>query len=157
MDAWRITFARHAPDGRRAFSGEGARLYGGRWNSKGVAVSYASATLSLAALELLTHADQRLLAGAPLAACRATWPDDLAVETAPPSVYVRGWRHSPAPAALATFGDRWIAERRTAILLVRSAVIPSERNVLLNPAHRDAARVAYGAPEPFSFDPRLVR
>lgn len=77
--------------------------------------------------------------------------------TAPPSVYVRGWRRSPPPGALAAFGDRWVAERRTAVLRVRSAVIPAELNVLLDPAHPDAARVAYGKPEPFSFDPRLLR
>jgi RES domain-containing protein len=50
-----------------------------------------------------------------------------------------------------------VAEGRTAILLVRSALVPAERNVLVNPAHPDAARIVYAAPEPFAFDPRLAR
>jgi RES domain-containing protein len=157
VDAWRICHAKHARSCPEAFSGEGARLHGGRWNSKGVTVAYASATLSLAALELLVHAEERFLAAMKLVACRATWPDDLRVETAPPSVYVRGWRRTPAPRPLARFGDDWVKEARTAVLLVRSAVIPSELNVLVNPAHTDAARIVHGAPEPFGFDPRLVR
>ncbi|HZP41975.1 MAG TPA: hypothetical protein VFD84_10765 [Candidatus Binatia bacterium] len=36
-----------------------------------------------------------------------------------------------------------------------SAVVPEERNYLLNPAHRDFRRIAFGAPRPFSFDPRV--
>jgi RES domain-containing protein len=156
VDAWRISLARHAPDGRTAFSGVGSRLHGGRWNSKGVTVAYASATLSLAALEYLVHADVKLLTEARLVSCRASWPDDLRVETAPPGAYVRDWRGTPAPRALAAFGDRWVAEQRTAVLLVRSALIPSELNVLLHPTHADAARITYTAPEPFSYDPRLL-
>ena len=50
--AWQIVKERHATD---AFDGEGARLYGGRWNSRGTRLVYASATLSLAALENLVH------------------------------------------------------------------------------------------------------
>jgi RES domain-containing protein len=156
VEAWRISLAKHAPDGRTAFSGAGARLYGGRWNSKGVTVAYASATLSLAALEFLVHADARLLTEARLAACRASWPDGLETETAPASAYVTGWRETPPPRALARFGDRWVAEGRTAVLLVRSALVPSELNVLVNPVHPAAARIRYGAPEPFAFDPRLL-
>jgi RES domain-containing protein len=157
VNAWRISFAKHAPDGRTAFSGLGARIHGGRWNSKGVTVAYASTTLSLAALELLVHADERLLSTANLVSCRASWPDDLAMETAPDPTYVNGWRDAPPPTVLVKFGDRWIAESRTSILLVRSAVIPGEMNVLLNPAHPDAARILFDAPEPFAYDARLLR
>jgi RES domain-containing protein len=38
-----------------AFSGDGARLYGGRWNAPGVAMVYTAQSLSLAQLELLVH------------------------------------------------------------------------------------------------------
>lgn len=156
MLAWRISFAKHALDGHAAFSGHGARLTGGRWNSKGVAVAYASATLSLAALEYLTHAEKRLLTAARLVSCRAEWPDGLVTETAPPPVYAPGWRDTPAPPELAAFGDRWAAEQRSAILFVRSVIIPSEMNVIVNPGHPDAARIAYAAPEPFGYDPRVL-
>lgn len=119
-------------------------------------MAYASTTLSLAALELLVHADERLLSTAPLVSCRASWPGDLGVENAPDATYVKGWRESPAPGALAQFGDRWVSESRSAILLVRSALIPVEMNVLVNPAHPDAARIVYDAPEPFAYDARLT-
>ena len=50
--AWRIVQT-HVAD--HAFSGEGARRYGGRWNSKGHAVVYTSGSISLAILEILVH------------------------------------------------------------------------------------------------------
>jgi RES domain-containing protein len=156
VNAWRISFAKRAPDGRTVFSGVGARVHGGRWNSKGVTLAYGSATLSLAALELLVHADERLLSNANLVSCRASWPDDLAMEAAPDATYVNGWRDTPPPGELAEFGDRWVAESRTAILLVRSAVIPIEMNVLVNPAHPDAQRMIFDAPATFAYDSRLT-
>jgi RES domain-containing protein len=39
--------------------------------------------------------------------------------------------------------------------VVPSVIVPQERNVLLNPAHPDFRRIRLGAPEPFSFDPRM--
>lgn len=156
MDAWRILLGTHAIDGRTAYSGEGARRSGGRWNSRGVAVAYASSSLALSALECLVHAEERFLRAAALLSVQASWPDDLQVESAPPSAYLPGWRDHPAPPELAAFGDRWVAERRTAVLLVRSALIPSELNVLVNPAHPQFAQLTFGPPEPFVFDPRLL-
>jgi RES domain-containing protein len=154
--AWRICMAARAPDGATAFSGLGAQLHGGRWNSKGVAVAYGSETLSLCALEYLVHAAEPLLAGARLVACPVEWPAEVSTEVAPAAVRVAGWRRSPPPRALQAFGDAWVASRRSAILYVPSAIIPAERNVLLNPAHPDAGRLIYGVPEPFAFDPRLL-
>jgi RES domain-containing protein len=154
--AWRVCPAVHAPDGPSAYSGVGARLYGGRWNSKGVAVAYAGATLSLSALEFLVHADARLLRSMPLAACAASWPDSLRTETVEAAGLPARWRDTPPPAALPALGDRWARERRTAILLVPSAIVPSEANVMINPDHPDAGRITYAAPEAFSYDPRLL-
>src|SRR5471030_234145 len=154
QNAWRICPKLHAANGRDAFSGEGARKHGGRFNSKGLAVAYASATLSLAALEFLVHADVQLLRTLPLVACEAIWPAELIAETMtelPPN-----WRDTPAPKALQTFGDEWIRHRRTAILFVPSAIVPRENNLLLNPDHPDFARVSFGEPEVFSYDPRLL-
>src|SRR5205085_6827963 len=50
--AWRIV---RAARGKSAFTGEGGRVYGGRWNSRGTAVVYVSQHESLAALELIVH------------------------------------------------------------------------------------------------------
>lgn len=156
MDVWRLSLARHAPDGATAFSGAGARLYGGRWNSKGVTVAYGAATLSLAALEYLVHAEVGRLSRVELSACVARCPPEVSVETLPADRLPARWRAAPAPRRLAELGDAWVLERRSALLLVPSAIIPREWNVLLNPAHPDAARLRFGEPEPFRFDARLV-
>ena len=52
LTVWRLVTARFA---KSAFSGEGARLYGGRWNRKGVLLVYAAGNQSLAMLEMLVQ------------------------------------------------------------------------------------------------------
>ena len=49
---WRIVKTKYAA---QAFDGEGARLYGGRWNSPGLRMVYNSENVALAALEILRH------------------------------------------------------------------------------------------------------
>jgi len=151
MRVWRICKKAHA-----AFDGEGARLAGGRWNRRGTPVVYTSETLSLAALELIVHADPSLLPG-DLVAISADVPDALRTETVSEKDLPRAWRRHPAPEELAELGSAWARSRRTAVLSVPSAVVPRERNLLLNPAHPDFGKVRVGAPELFSLDPRLAR
>jgi RES domain-containing protein len=119
-----------------------------------VAVVYTSATLSLAALECLVHLDP---ADAPpdLVVIPADIPDgvsrrEITADTLPPN-----WRHYPALEELAELGSAWVRAHSTAVLVVPSAVVPQERNVLLNPTHGDFDRISVGRPEPFSFDPRM--
>src|SRR5580693_8461977 len=57
MRFWRICRRRYAAD---AASGEGARRYGGRWNSRGVRVVYASTSLALAAVEAFVNLEPNL-------------------------------------------------------------------------------------------------
>ena len=52
VTAYRIFKSKHAA---RWFDGEGAFLFGGRWNSPGTRLLYASSALSLAALEMLVN------------------------------------------------------------------------------------------------------
>jgi RES domain-containing protein len=87
----------------------------------------------------------------------ADLPEDLAIERVERDQLPPGWRKTPAPEALARLGTEWLRSRRTLALSVPSAVVPQERNYLLNPAHPDFARVALGRREPFSFDPRMWR
>jgi len=148
---WRIATAAHVP-----FDGEGARRHGSRWTPKGVAVVYASATLSLAALERFVHTDPDLepldLIAVPVDADGAIPIQSLLASDLPVD-----WRTYPAPESLARFGMEWVTSARAAVFAVPSAVIPHERNFLLNPAHSDFARLTLGEPEPFSFDPRMWR
>ncbi len=153
MTVWRVCSRRHA---RRAFSGDGARLYGGRWNSPGSPTVYTSATLSLATLEVLVHANEE------------DWPDDLCAVPAeiPPNIKIqeltqeelpRGWRRFPAPLNLRKFGDAWLETGKTAVLALPSAVVPIENNYLLNPSHADMKSVEIGPPQRFRFDLRLKK
>jgi RES domain-containing protein len=146
---WRLCKKAHA-----AFDGEGARRAGGRWNRRGTPVVYASQSLSLAALELLVHADPAFLP-ADLVAIAADVPDALAVEPIEAAGLPRDWRRYPAPEALADRGSDWARAGRTPVLSVPYAVVPQERNFLLNPAHPDFGRIRTGKPEPFAFDTRL--
>lgn len=148
---WRITSSRYA---ERAFDGEGARLYGGRWNHPGTAVAYCSATLSLAVLEYFVHLEPDL-APPDLVTAAAELPVGLSIETLEIEALPPDWRTYPAPEKLKDLGTGWIRSGRTAVLLVPSAVIPHEMNVLLNPAHPDFSRITPLQAQPFSFDPRM--
>ncbi|MGH7267329.1 MAG: RES family NAD+ phosphorylase [Candidatus Rokuibacteriota bacterium] len=137
-----------------AFDGEGARQAGGRWNRPGVAVVYTSATLSLAALEYFVHLDP---GDAPvdLVVVPADIADDVSRRELAAAALPRNWREYPAPAELADLGTAWVHDGASAVLVVPSAIVPQERNVLFNPAHPDFRRVRIGRPEAFSFDPRM--
>lgn len=150
--AWRLTKTRYLAD---AFSGEGARLYGGRWNSPGRRAVYASETLSLAALEVLVHLD----ASGPLKAYSyiPVEFDPALVESVERDRLPTDWWAWPVPPAVVAIGDRWLIEGRSAVLSVPSAVVPTEHNFILNPQHPHFGRITIGEARPFAFDLRLVR
>ena len=149
MRAWRIATATHA-----AFDGEGARRYGSRWTPRGIPAVFASATLSLAALERFVHMDPDL-EPADLVAIPLDIRDDIAVDVVAVETLPADWRTFPAPPVLATIGEQWFRASSAPVLSVPSVVIPHERNFVLNPAHREFARIVIGRAEPFSFDPRM--
>ena len=149
MRVFRICKKAHA-----AFDGEGARLHGGRWNRKGTAVVYASESLALAALELLVHAEPAVLPD-DLVAVAADVPDTVRVESVAIRDLPRDWRRHPPPEALAERGSEWARAGRTAVLAGPSALVPRERNFLLNPAHPDFRKIRPHKPEPFALDARL--
>jgi RES domain-containing protein len=149
--AWRIVQRRHAAG---AFDGEGARLYGGRWSSPGTPVVYLAESRSLALLEVLVHLqDEAVLAG--YVRFEVVYRAAQRAELDPATLPAR-WRESPAPLEVQRLGDRWVAERRSLLLAVPSAIVPEERILLLNPRHPAAGGLAIGAPEPVRIDPRLA-
>lgn len=148
VSAFRIAKKKHAST---AFSGEGARLAGARWNSPGVAVVYGSATLSLAALELLVHIDSPAILEHYVAF--EFQFDDTLLETAKP--LPNNWKVEPPPASTQRIGDRWVDELRSVALRVPSAVIPEEFNYVLNPEHPDFSRIEIGRAKRFRFVHRL--
>lgn len=150
LTAWRIVKARYAAT---AFDGEGARRFGGRWNSKGVPVIYAAGSQALAVLELLVH-----LESSDLLKHYGLIPvtfDEALVEALDPRSLPANGRRRPTPAAVRALGDAWVASGRSAVLRVPSAVVPGEHNYLINPLHDDFARLTIGTPQPYRFDRRL--
>ena len=118
---------------------------------------YAAQSLSLAALERLVHVDPDVLPDR-LAAFEIEIPDDEASEEVlPVSRLPPDWRAEPPAGGTRDTGRSWLTDTsRPGVLVVPSAIIPRERNYLLNPAHPDAARWRVVGSEPFRFDSRLV-
>lgn len=152
ITAWRIAIGDYAES---AFDGEGAFIYGGRWNSRGVRVVYTSSSAALAALELLVRIRQREpLRKYLLFAC--TFEENL-VEVIDRDHLPDDWRQSPAAAQLEQIGDSWIRSAASAVLQVPSVIIETESNFLLNPEHPDFKKIDIADPTPFSLDVRLLQ
>lgn len=148
---WRIVLESEAPT---AFSGKGSSRYGGRWNSRGVRVIYVSEHQSTAALEVFVH-DKPFSPDEKFKAFHLEWPDSL-TELFPIKELPPNWRVFPAPLEAKEIGDRWVQERRSAVLALPSAISPADTNFLLNPEHRDFKRIRIASPIDFDFDPRLL-
>ncbi|MGE5927858.1 MAG: RES family NAD+ phosphorylase [Gemmatimonadota bacterium] len=148
MLAWRISKTRHAP-----FDGTGARLRGARWNSPGRPVIYAADSFAGSILEVLAHALRPRTLPGPHHAVEIDIPDAL-VEVLDPAA-LPGWDDRGSPEAVA-FGDRWLAEGRSAVLVVPALPArPVGRNVIINPLHPDAARLSVSDPFAVPWDERL--
>ena len=148
--AWRLTKTKYLST---AWDGEGAKKAGGRWNSPGVPVVYASGSLSLALVEVLVHLPAKIL---PAYSALSLEFDTSLVTVVAPGQLPRNWKDSPPPPTTQGIGDDWVAGGTSAVLRVPSVVVPGEFNFILNPAHRDFGRIRIGTPLPFPFDPRLV-
>lgn len=154
MRVWRICNARHA---ETAFSGEGSRLFSGRWNAPGVAMVYAATSLSLASIEVFVHLGPE---DTPehLVSIEANLPD-LEEATCARIDLLRlppGWRNERHP-DLPQIGSDCVRSQRSLALMVPSVAVDGEWNVLLNPSHPDAAGIKIADPKPFHFDARMFR
>jgi RES domain-containing protein len=152
MRFWRICRRRYAAE---AAAGEGARLYGGRWNSRGVRVGYASTSLALAAVETFVNLEPNLRP-ADLISIEAEIPHALQIAGIDVKMLPAGW-HESRDESLRAFGDDWIRGGKSATLLVPSAAIRGEWNILLNPMHPDFSTIIFRDPMPFEFDMRMFR
>jgi len=149
MRVWRLARSVYP-----ALDGEGARLYGGRWNAPGTPVVYTSGSLSLAALEQLVHLSPDRLPE-DLIAYGVDLSEGLATQTVAASDLPEGWDRQVEVPALRRIGERWAEKREAPLLSVPSAVIPEERNYLINPRHTAAGEARLAYQRPFTFDPRL--
>lgn len=151
---WRLLTARFAYPKESAFSGEGARLYGGRWNQKGVSMVYTAGSQSLATLEMLVQ-DEPLRARYVM--IPAAFPSRLKIERITANDLPADWRSLSAREATQAIGTAWAKKNSSAVLAVPSAVIPSEFNYLLNPLHPSFSKIEIGEPQDFATDPRLIK
>lgn len=151
MQVYRIAKQKYSKD----LTGTGAKAVGGRWNPKGVAVLYTSTNASLSVLEVLAHLPA------------AYFPDDMVMATIelPESLVTaidekklpQNWDKTPPPAAIQNFALNWISEEQSLGLMVPSIIVPSERNLLINPLHPDFNKVKLVKVAPFAFDTRLLK
>lgn len=146
---YRVARAKHARD----LSGIGARLTGGRWNTKDTGVIYTSESRSLAAMEYLVHVSLTDIP-AETKIVSIGIPDTNIPKKIDPSDLPKDWRKNPAPFLLAGIGTKWVLSMKSLLLRVPSAVIMNEFNILINPTHHDIQSVNIVKVESFVYDER---
>jgi len=152
ISVWRITKQKHA---KNAFTGEGAKLYGGRWNSRGNLVVYTAESRALALAEILVH-----LESAGVLSRYVVFQveiDESYIAHLDRRDLPKNWRAEPAPKRLKTLGDEWLDSDESAVLRVPSAIVVGEFNYLLNPLHPDSSKLRIHGAERFSVDKRLLK
>jgi len=131
-------------------------LYAARWNPVEVPMVYAATSLALAAVEVFVNLE-------PLDA-----PDDLVVieaelpldagrcERVQIGSLPKDWRRQKHP-ELQRIGAEWIKSNRSLVMMVPSAAVDGDWNLLINPLHPDAAKIRIEKPRPFRFDERMFQ
>lgn len=114
-------------------------------------MAYASTSRPLAVLEMLVHVTREYFPQDAIL-IPLEIPDDLVTEL---GELPKGWNDFPYSEDARKTGDRWIQQSESVAMLVPSAVLPKERNILINPAHARFASIRIGDPEPGAFDKRL--
>lgn len=149
---WRLAAPEFGQSAEDMLSGEGARRYGGRWNSPGLAAVYLGDSLALAAMELLVHLRNVDVLGT-YRKLPVYIPDEVVMHIDPGEL-PPGWEAGPRTATR-LIGDRWLAGGQSVVLQVPSAVVAGETNFVLNPTHRDMHLLEAGPVSDFRYDQRL--
>lgn len=148
MILWRLTCRPYSD-----LSGRGGEFADGRWHTRGSPVVYCAGTAALAILEVRVHLDLPLdLLPDDYVLMKIDAPDDLEVGFIGVSELPERWRRSEE--LCRPFGDAWLRQGSTALLSVPSAIIPVDRNVLLNPRHRATQHVSVAEIAPFGWGGR---
>ena len=152
MQAYRLIKSKYADT---PLDPQGAKLYGGRWNSKGTSVVYASDSIALAALEKLVHLHRSDVLNH-FVLCEMT-VEDAEIMTLAGDALPKDWREDPPPTSTMAIGDEWLASGESLALAVPSTLVPRQRNLIINPNHPafDALEASVTI-EPFVFDYRLT-
>ncbi len=150
MIVYRLSKSKYCRD----LSGKGAETSGGRWNSKGVAMLYTSASRALATTEIAVHTSLGLV---PTDYVMVTIeiPDGVSEESVNEPGLSPDWRSFPHPHFTQEIGDQFVKENNFLVLKVPSAIVQGDFNYLINPKHPEFSTVNILKTESFSFDERL--
>lgn len=153
MRLYRLTPTKFAAD----MTGEGARLYGGRWTPPGIPVIHTAQTVALATLEFLVHQKSLPRGNKNVSLVIYDLPEEAPFEKVEIDGLPEGWDHYPPSTGLWKIGQEWVERNRAVALLVPSAVlsVSTEQNVLINPAHPAFSQFRLLDIKPFRFDERL--
>ena len=149
MIVYRISKTKYAND----LTGEGARLYGGRWNNKLTPCIYTAETRALALLEYTVNVNVDEIPRA-LSIVTLQIPDKNLVELTE-SILPGDWKDAPAPSSTRQLGTRILNEGKTAVIKIPSVIIPGEFNYILNPLHVDSRNFKIMHIHDFIFDVRI--
>lgn len=136
-----------------ALSGEGARKFGGRWNTPGLSVVYLAESRALTSLELLVHLTTPSTRKKSYTLLEVSLPLK-ALKTA--SHLNKDWNLSPPTKASLSVGNEWLLNQTSLALRVPSTLVHEESVILLNPLHRDFSQVKILSERAFSYDPRFA-
>ncbi|MFT3990242.1 MAG: RES family NAD+ phosphorylase [Luteolibacter sp.] len=136
-----------------AKNGEGARLYGGRWNPAGMPAVYLAGSRALAALEVVVHAPRQSLR-IPWCLFEVEIPDEW-IENSAKMKLPPDWQNRPDSPGAQAFGGKWLRGKAAVALQLPSVIIPEEPVMLVNPLHTDAGNLKWSAAQEFRFDERL--
>ena len=151
MDVFRITQEKFAED----VSGNGSRLFGGRWNSEGYFALYTSASRSLALLETLAHTPAKMLDIRNYQLITLTVPDNTGIEKVDLASLPKFWDAPDTRIFTKEIGDKFLRERSALMLQVPCVLIPEEYNYVINPLHKDMGKVKISSMRRIFFDKRV--
>lgn len=152
MQLYRITRTHFAND----LTGNGARLYGGRWNSEGRFALYAAATRALALLETMAHSSMALLLDGDFSLITLEVSDEIPFQAIEASTLPPGWNAWNYLRKTRSTGDAFLQEGIHLLLRVPSVLVPEENNWVLNPLHPLMKQVKVVNIRPLVLDNRLL-
>ncbi|MBX8493710.1 RES family NAD+ phosphorylase [Pseudomonas cichorii] len=151
MHAWRITTAPFATD----LSGQGAALFGGRWNHPEHKALYFGMTAAICALEAVIHCTE--VPRIALKLVRVKLPDEPQLYCEPDLQELgEAWASNPADIQSMDFGTAWLRRGQQLGLIVPSSALPQARNIMLNPLHPAAQRIEIMEVTDFTLNHRLI-
>lgn len=126
----------------------------GRWHTRGHEIVYCALNPATAVLEVLVHGGVRDSEALPRHRfLKLDVPDDLERLEVGESQLPTDW--SKDLSVTRSWGDRWLREATSAVLIVRSVLVPETYNALINPRHADLRRITLMASYHYPLDQRL--